>query len=163
VNVSSRVIAAETKAHFNDAGRLIGEYRDYLTQENLMECAAGDFAAEIRDPALFFPSGGGGIYLAYAGGDPAGMLALKEQSPGIGEARRMFVRQRFRGLGLGRMLVSFMLRDAGRVKFHTLRLDTFRRLPYAHKVYTGLGFREIPPYNDLPPDKVIFLERALAD
>jgi len=156
-----RIVKASTVADFAIAGQLIQEYRDYLVAEGIFECAAGNFDTEIQNPSRTYPSAQGGVYLAFDGDRPTGCAALEEQTPGIGEVRRLFVRADFRGRGLGRELIAFVVEDARSLGYRVIRLDTFRRIPYAQNIYLGLGFQEIPPYNELPRDKVIFLEQSL--
>ncbi len=79
-----------------------------------------------------------------------GCGAVKTLTTGIGEIKRMWIRDDFRGLGLGPRLLA-ELEDRARSLGHDLvRLDTSSHLPIAVAMYRNHGYREIEPYNDNP-------------
>ena len=52
-------------------------------------------------------------------------------------------------------------RIAATLNYRCVRLDTFRAVDFAGKIYREAGFTEVPPYSNLPADKVIFMEQVL--
>ena len=70
--------------------------------------------------------------------------------PNAGEMKRLYVRNTFRRLGLGRQLAEAIL-DAARVAgYSSVLLDTLDDMESARALYAELGFSEIPPYYHNP-------------
>jgi putative acetyltransferase len=96
----------------------------------------------------------GALLLALVDGEIAGCCALRGlvavDYPNAGEMKRLFVRKRFRRLGLGRQLAEAVL-DAARVAgYHCVLLDTLDDMESARALYADLGFVAIPPYYHNP-------------
>ena len=70
--------------------------------------------------------------------------------------KRLYVRPAFRGGGLGRLLVDRVIAEAQTAGYRLLRLDTLPVMERAIALYRGIGFREIPPYGDNPPEAICF-------
>ena len=96
-----------------------------------------------------------------AAGRSAGGVAMKPLAAGVCEVKRLYVRPRWRGLGLGRLVADDIIR-LGRIAGYTrMRLDTFSHLAAATKLYRSMGFYDIAPYYDNPFDEVVFMEKLL--
>jgi len=76
--------------------------------------------------------------------------------------KRLFVRDAFRGLGLGRRLTEQVLAAAAAAGYRRICLDTLPTLTSAIALYRSLGFSDIEPYNDNPVPGVLFLGLTLA-
>jgi ribosomal protein S18 acetylase RimI-like enzyme len=75
------------------------------------------------------------------------------------EMKRLYVRQEFRGCGLGRELVDAILRCAAGVGYRCMRLDTVpSEMAAAVEMYRKLGFIEIEPYRANPIPGAKYLE-----
>ncbi len=78
--------------------------------------------------------------------------------------KRVFVPERYRGMGLGRGLCDALIAAAGRDGFRSMRLDSGRLLNEAIVMYRSLGFRERSPYYEcrakLTP-RLLFMEVSL--
>ncbi len=103
----------------------------------------------------------GCILLAKDGADIAGGIALRPLENGICEMKRLFVREKWRGQGLGRRLTEDILSKAGELGYAAMRLDTEKRLKEAIALYRKLGFVEIDAYCDNPLEDVLYLEKKL--
>jgi len=71
------------------------------------------------------------------------------------------VRDRFRGIGLGRRLAAEVIASAAGLGYERLRLDTVPSMATAQALYRSLGFREIDPYTTNPVDGARFFELDL--
>ena len=109
-------------------------------------------------PGRYAPPTGRLLLARYDGG-PAGCVALRQIGDDLCEMKRLFVRPAFRGRGIGRALAEAIIEQARRIGYKRMRLDTV--LEPARSLYRSLGFREIPPYQHVPIDGVVFMELEL--
>ena len=106
----------------------------------------------------------GGLFIAISEGEVCGCIALGRVADDIGEVRTLYVRPACRGMGVGKLLVDTILREARRIGYNRVRLDTLAFMTGALKLYRGVGFRDIPSYRDSTaslPQYVCFLELML--
>ncbi|TQV71935.1 GNAT family N-acetyltransferase [Denitrobaculum tricleocarpae] len=94
----------------------------------------------------------GFILLACLDGQPAGCVMLQRLEPGVCEMKRLFVDHDCRGHGIARALCRGLISEARALGYRTLRLDTGIRHHEAQALYAALGFRQIEPYYDCPPE-----------
>jgi GNAT superfamily N-acetyltransferase len=113
-------------------------------------------------PGRYVPPGGG-LWLAWHDGRPAGCVALRPlELPRTAEIKRLYVRPAARGAGLGRALAETAVR-AGRAAGHTrLVLDTVPVMTAAITLYRSLGFTPTAPYTAQPPGGALAFELRLA-
>jgi len=81
----------------------------------------------------------------------------------IGEVKRLYVRNEYRGSGLGRMLVEAVIQSARRAGYQELRLDTLGTMTAARALYDRLGFVEIDPYSNKYLPGTVFYSLVLKD
>ena len=110
-----------------------------------------------------FPAHYCALRLALVDGRPAGAVALRRLDDNVCEMKRLFCRDDYRGLGVGRRLAQAIINEARQQGFSAMRLDTLARLTAARRLYADLGFYEIPPYYDNPLGEVVFLQCDLAE
>lgn len=104
---------------------------------------------------------GGRLWLALADGAPAGCIALHPLDSERCELKRLYTRPAFRGQGLGGLLARRVIDDAREIGYRHMLLDTLPFLQSAMKLYRGLGFYEIPCYNDSPMAESYFFQLDL--
>ena len=96
----------------------------------------------------------GALFLATVDGQAAGCCALRPLDstdyPNASEMKRLYVREAFRGLGIGRQLVEATLDAARQAGYACVLLDTLDDMEAARALYEDLGFEEIPPYYHNP-------------
>lgn len=105
----------------------------------------------------------GVLWLAWAGGEALGCLALQELAPDTGELKRMYVRPEARGRGVARRLTEHAIAEAAARGYSRLRLGTLPSMHAAQQLYASLGFRRIPPYRPVEFGETWFYERTLAE
>jgi len=76
----------------------------------------------------------------------AGCVALRKIDDGICEMKRLFVRSKYQGLGIGRALAEAIIAEAQKIGYQVMRLDTIPSMKKASVLYASLGFMEIAPY-----------------
>jgi putative acetyltransferase len=107
----------------------------------------GSAAELLALPVPYVPSAGA-LFIAKVGNDVAGCVGLRPLDSYTGEMKRLYVRPAYRGLGLGRYLVEAVIQTTRQAGYSELRLDTLPSMASAQALYHGLGFVEIPPYNN---------------
>ena len=95
-------------------------------------------------------------------GNAAGCVALRRLDGVTGEIKRMYVRERYRGSGLGRRLAVEVIEAAKKIGYTRVVLDTLPKLAPAIALYRDLGFRETGPYLACPTPGAICFELRLS-
>ncbi len=134
-------------------------YRDIETVRQLFEEYRETLGVDLRFqsyqdeltglPGKYAPPGGG-LYLAFADGAPAGCVAFRYYAQDICECKRLYVRPEFRGAGVATSLMRTIIHQARVAGYKKIYLDTLQTLERAFSLYQTLGFVEIPPYYDNP-------------
>lgn len=120
-----------------------------------------DFAGELNNPLEKYGAPKGILLLAQWKGENAGCVAFTRMNePGNCEMKRLYVRPGFRKYGIGRALTEKLIHMAVQKGFRFMRLDTFKKLESAIRLYEDLGFVYIEPYYHNPFDDVVFMEKA---
>jgi len=102
-----------------------------------------------KDAALLVPPAGLFV-VAVSDGDPVACGGLQTIAAGVGELKRMWVHDDWRGAGLGSRLLRYLEDQARALGHGTLRLDTNGALTEAITMYERTGYRRIDRYNDNP-------------
>ncbi len=120
------------------------------------------FDQELAElPGAYAPPSGA-LLVARDGDKAAGCVALRCVDPGTGEMKRMYVREAFRGTGLGRRLALAILEEARQRGYRRIVLDTLPKLTAAIALYRDLGFRETGPYLASPTPGALCFELRIS-
>ena len=105
---------------------------------------------------------GGGVWLAWMEGMPAGCVALRSlEGNGLCEMKRLYVRPAYAGQGLGRALAEAAVAGARERGYRAVRLDTLESMTAANALYKKLGFVPIAPYCANPLPGALYYELGL--
>ena len=115
----------------------------------------------FEDEMARFPATYDFLLLATVDGVPAAAVGLKDLGDGVGEMKRLYARDAFRGIGLGRRLSEQLIQEATTEGYRVIVLDTLERLTAARAIYAKLGFVERDAYYKNPLPGVIYMERRL--
>ena len=101
------------------------------------------------------------LLLARVDGANAGCCCLRGLDDGSGEIKRMYVREQFRGKGVGRALVEDCVERSRAAGYTRILLDTHSTMTPARTLYESYGFTLTDPYWDHPIPGVVFYELKL--
>ena len=106
----------------------------------------------LRDPAGVYRQGGGEFWVAEAGGEIVGTVALLDLGQRETTLRKMFVRADWRGgaVKLGQRLLDTAIAHARAQGFRAITLGTTEAFKAAHRFYERNGFVRIE--RDALPD-----------
>jgi GNAT superfamily N-acetyltransferase len=149
---------AESPAQIAQARELFLEYAQSLGFSLCFQ----NFDHELAGLPGDYAPPDGRLLLAEYEGQLAGCVALHELEAGICEMKRLYLRPRFRGKGLGRVLAERIIAEACTIGYQRMRLDTVEPvMKDAVGVYRKLGFKEIAPYRANPIAGAMYMELEL--
>jgi molybdopterin-guanine dinucleotide biosynthesis protein A/GNAT superfamily N-acetyltransferase len=96
--------------------------------------------SDLDDPAGKYVA----LWIASAGGEVAGAVALRDLGDGVYELKRMYLRSAYRGRGVGKRLLATALDWARANGVRVIRLDTTERMVAARRLYEAAGFVRAP-------------------
>lgn len=129
------------------------EYRDHIKALNYewlqkyFYVEQGDIE-QLTDPQRFIIDKGGYIYFAKHKEEIVGTSSLMKTGEGEYELAKMAVTEKYKGLGIGQMLLEHCLKEARKLQATKLSLFSNTKLKSAIYLYTKYGFTEVP----LPPE-----------
>ena len=147
----------------DDLASAVTLFREYAASLEI-DLSYQNFEAELAAlPGQYAPPAGELLLARDRVGHPLGCVALRPlDAHGCCEMKRLYVAPEGRGIGLGRRLVEAILREAKRIGYREMRLDTLPSMAEALAVYRRAGFEPMEPYDETPVVGTIFLRRSLA-
>lgn len=156
------VLRATTPAEIQAVRALLEEY----AADTGLDLCFQNFAAELAALPGDYGPPRGCLLLARHEAEWAGCVALRplDANPhAIADAthscemKRLFVRARFRGRGLGRVLALAIIDAARALGYPQMKLDTLESLAASNVLYRSIGFEPIVAYCHNPfPDARFF-------
>jgi len=107
----------------------------------------------LTNPKKYILTDGGQILFALIEGKVVGTVALINRGEGIFELSKMAVTEDYQGMRIGQKLMYACIDYAGRQGFSRLFLDSNTKLTPAIKLYSKVGFKEIPVPEDSPYER----------
>ncbi len=152
-----RVLTARSPAEVGRVRALFLEYAGGLGVDLGFE----GFPEEVRSlPGAYAPPGGT-LLLAAQGPEFVGCAGVRPYGSRDCELKRLYVRPRARGHGLGRRLLARALGFAGGAGYARMWLDTLPTMVEAIGLYESLGFVEVPQYRPNPLPGTRYFRRDL--
>ena len=139
------VLAVDRPGRDLDAVRdLLLEYAEALA----FNACFGGFDEELLALEHFYRPPAGILLLARNGADNAGCVGIRKIDAGACELKRLYVRPRFRRVGLGRVLALEAIARARAAGYRRVCLDTLPAMLEARALYASLGFAPCVPFYD---------------
>jgi len=149
-------VIAEECPNSPDASALIDDLESHLASLYPSESRHGYSVDKLlREGVAFF--------VVREHGAPAGCGGVQICGTEYGELKRMYVRPRFRGRGLGKLVLTHLAEYARERGVRLLRLETGIYQKEAIGLYEGSGFRRVPPFGEYKEDPLsLFFEKRIA-
>lgn len=154
----TRITKAATAKDYAVGRALIEEYAAALDVDLCFQ----NFSEEISNLPHMYGPPHGFLLLARANGAAVGCVGVRNQSGTTCEMKRLYVQPEHRGASLGRRLAESAIRNARRLGYARIVLDTLPGMTQAQSLYGSLGFREIEGCSRDPGHGVRYLARELA-
>jgi ribosomal protein S18 acetylase RimI-like enzyme len=119
------------------------------------------FGEELEGLPGVYGAEGGSLLLATCQMEPAGTIALRRLDRTSGEVKRLYLRSKFRGRGLGHQLLRAAIERATALQYKCLYADTLPSMMEALNLYRGVGFEQIEAYSNTPTPGAIYLKLKL--
>lgn len=151
------VVITEERPDSADAIQLIDELQTLLSREMYPDESRHGYSVEklLREGVTFFVIRHNEV--------PAGCGGIKLFGMEYGEVKRMYVRPKYRGLGLGKLMLDHLAEYARDSQISTLRLETGIYQTEAIKLYERYGFARRIPFGEYKDDPMsIYFEKRLA-
>lgn len=143
---SVKRIADDDREGLEAVRELFAEYHEWLGEVVCSRRLAEEIAA-LPGP---YAAPSGGLFLATtAEGDPVGCIAVRPHEGARCEIKRLYVRETWRGTGLGSALVSAAIDAAVALGYEEALVTTLpESMPVAAAMYERLGFSAVEPFLD---------------
>lgn len=152
-----KILLATTPDEIQIARNLLLEYWESFGFDPTFQ----GFADEVAGlPGKYTPPGGR-LALALVDDQPAGCIALRPVDSECGEIKRLYIRQQFRGRGIGWDLLLWLIAEARGAGYRELVCDTMPPMKAALRMYEAFGFQRTGPYGLAPTPGAIYLRLEL--
>jgi GNAT superfamily N-acetyltransferase len=135
-------------------------FQEYWDSFGFTPCFQG-FGEELARLPGEYAAPHGRLGLALVEGRPAGCVALRRVEAERAEAKRLYVQPEFRGQGIGRSLLDWVIQEARGAGYREIVGDTMPVMDRALALYDQYGFERSGPYSSEPTQGAIYLRLKL--
>jgi len=153
----TEIMLAQTSEEYDEAKKLFQEYAKELG----IDLEHQNFSHELLHIKEQYGNNNGGIFLIKINDEYIGCAGLRNFSKNVAELKRMYIREKFRGKGLGRILVKKLIELAQNLGYTEIRLDTLPTMQSAILLYKKMGFYEIDAYRYSPFEGTKYFELTI--
>lgn len=137
-------------------------FREYWDSFGFTPCFQ-NFGEELAGLPGKYASPSGRLAVAYVDGEPAGCIALRRIDDRRCEAKRLYVRSRFRAQGIGRALLDWVIAEARAAGYREMLGDTMPVMQQALAMYERMGFERTEAYSGEPTPGAIYIRLSLEE
>ncbi len=137
---------AKSPEDFQLAVELFKEYADQIDTDLSFQ----KFEEEMENIEHQYSKPWGVLYLILQKEKPVGCFAIRKFESTICELKRMYLREKVRGSGMGKTMLLHAIESAKSMQYQKMRLDTLPTMKPAIELYQKVGFYEIDPYRFNP-------------
>ncbi|WP_227434132.1 MULTISPECIES: GNAT family N-acetyltransferase [unclassified Clostridioides] len=156
-NVILKFVEANDLENLENVKILFTEYSNSLN----IDLCFQDFNNELKTLPGKYKKPSGSLILAFVDENLAGCVALKKLEDDVCELKRLYVRDKFRGLKIGKILLEEIVKEAKKIGYTYMRLDTLPSMKSAQGLYEKIGFYDINPYTYNPIEGARYMELKL--
>jgi ribosomal protein S18 acetylase RimI-like enzyme len=120
-----------------------------------------NFEQELIHIADIYMPPEGSLLLAKQDGIPAGCVGLRKIEGRYCEMKRLYVRPKFRGMGLGKALCRRIIQKGRQLGYTKMLLDTLSTMMDAQALYRSHGFKDTVPYYHNPLPEAQYMQLTL--
>ena len=152
-----QIVHAESAEQVEQIRGLLDEY---WSSFHFARCFQ-NFDAEVAGLPGAYARPDGRLALALVGGNAAGCIAFRRFDASRCEAKRLYVRPEYRGLGLGRALLKWLIGEARSAGYREIVGHTLPLMANAVELYDRLGFERYTPSGGKAAPDAIYLRMSL--
>jgi Acetyltransferases len=152
-----QIFQVETMEQMAEIKELFREYADSLN----FNLEFQNFEDELAKLPGKYALPAGNLLLAVENGKSAGCVGLRPITAEICEMKRLYTKPVFRGQKIGKALALAIIKEAIKLGYRKMRLDTVASMKEALALYYSVGFREIEAYCFNPIAGAVYLELNL--
>jgi len=152
-----KIHPVETNEDLEIVKKLFIEYADCLEFDLCFQ----NFEEELANLPDYYALPKGCLLLAKYQDKAVGCVGLRELGDGICEMKRLYVKQEFRGLKIGKALAEAVIQEARKAGYNCMLLDFISPRKVVRSLYETLGFKKTAPYENIPIAGAVFMELAL--
>jgi putative acetyltransferase len=153
-----KIVQAESPTEIAEVRELFQEYAKSLNFSLCFQSFDNELAGLPGD----YSPPDGRLLLVKHSGELVGCVALHKLDKYVCEMKRLYLRPKFRGKGLGRALARTIIDEARKIGYQRMRLDTVEPvMKDAVAMYRKLGFKPIAPYRENPIQGALYMELEL--
>ncbi|WP_201747904.1 GNAT family N-acetyltransferase [Chitinophaga vietnamensis] len=146
-------VTANDARHLEQVKILFREYANWLN----VDLSFQQFEEEMAQLPGAYAAPTGALFLALADGQVAGCVAIRPFDNTTAEMKRLFVRDAFKGHGVGKALAGAAVAESKALGYKRILLDTLAHMRPAIELYKSLGFQPIAAYYDNPLTSAVYL------